>query len=195
MEKGKQSNIIFDVVVFLLGLFLVIYNWFSQDNFLNTFYILLGVYGIIKLTQFFLQKTKKDRENLYTAIVCFAVIIIYFIDFPNENMALTFSLLAWISLMSVVKLIKLDYLHDRSLPMFKVRVVGFLLFVLIGVVTNYTLLFRPVTQYEVIGFFFIINGMIYVFEGIIREYDFKLDEPEKTKKKKLKTKKVSSKKV
>lgn len=194
MGKGKQSNIIFDITIFLLGLFLVIYNWFTQDNFLETFYVLLGVYGIIKLSQYFLQNSKKDRENLYTAIACFAVILVFFVKFPNQNMTLTFSLLAWISIMSIIKLINLDYLHDRSMAMFKVRVVGFLLFVLVGVVTNYTLLFRPVTQYEVIGFFFIINGMIYIGEGVIREYDFQLDDS-KAKKNNPKSKKVSSKKA
>ncbi len=192
MERGKHTNIAFDVALFLLGVILIIYCWIFDSNFLTAYYVLMGIYGVIKLSQFIIQKSKKDRENLYTSIACLITILIQLYKFPNDKMLLTFSLLAWISMMSIIKLIKLDYLHDRSLPMFKVRVVGFLLFVLLGIITNYTLLFKANSNYEIISYFLIMNGMIYISEGLIREYDFKLSEPKKNKKpsKKIRNKKA-----
>ena len=170
-EKMKKGNIlIFNTLTLLIGIVIVIISWSPAINYLNVFNILLGVYGFIKFLQYLNQEDKHDYENLLTMLVCFVTPLIQLIGLSKESMLTPFTFLTWISLMAIVKLIKLDYLHDRSDESFKIKVVGFLLFVVLGFMTNYTLLFVFESKATIIGFFFIINGIISLGENLFSDF-------------------------
>ena len=70
--------------------------------------------------------------------------------------------------MAVIKLIKLDYYHDRENGMFYVNLVTFSLFLLIGILTSVNLYFSETVQVLMLGFFFVINGLLNLAEDAIR---------------------------
>lgn len=168
MKQKLTVNKIFNYIIIILGMVYIIYPWFGSAKPISLFYFFLGTYSGLKFVEYLFQKEKTDRENLYTTITSILIPLLNFIDFPNDSMLLPLSILTWVCLMSIVKLIKLDYLHDRRLPMFKVKVVTFIIFIIVGVMTSYSLYFEPKVQTIIIGFFIVINGIIDFSQNMIK---------------------------
>ena len=70
--------------------------------------------------------------------------------------------------MSVIKLIKLDYYHDRKNGMFYVNLVSFSLFLLLGLLTSINLYFTATVETLMLAFFFVCNGLLSLSENGIR---------------------------
>ena len=83
-------------------------------------------------------------------------------------MVLSLTLISWVGIMSIIKLIKLDYYHDRENGMFYVNLVTFSLFLLLGILTSVNLYFNATVQTLMLGFFFVVNGLLDLAEDAIR---------------------------
>ena len=66
--------------------------------------------------------------------------------------------------MSIVKLIKLDYYHDRDDGMFYVNLMTFSLFILLGLLTSINLYYDQSVQLLLLAFFFVVNGILSLAE-------------------------------
>jgi uncharacterized membrane protein HdeD (DUF308 family) len=62
----------------------------------------------------------------------------------------------------------LDYYHDRENGMFYVNLITFSLFLLLGLLTSINLYFSQTVQILMLGFFFVINGLLNLAEDGIR---------------------------
>ena len=78
------------------------------------------------------------------------------------------SLMAWITLMSVAKLTKVDYYHDKKDRMWKYRLLNLILFILTGIATAISLTYASSVQTIIIGFFMIIHAILELFDPIIK---------------------------
>jgi uncharacterized membrane protein HdeD (DUF308 family) len=76
--------------------------------------------------------------------------------------------MSWIGIMTIIKLIKLDYYHDRNNGMVYVNLVTFSLFLLLGILTSVNLYFNQTVQTLMLGFFFTVNGLLQLSEDAIR---------------------------
>jgi hypothetical protein len=85
-------------------------------------------------------------------------------------MLLPLSILTWVSLLAVVKLIKIDYLHDRGLEFYKVKLYGSIFFIILGILTSYSLHFIKTGQTIIIGFFIIVMGLLDLFKDHVEVY-------------------------
>lgn len=70
--------------------------------------------------------------------------------------------------MSIIKLIKVDYYHDRNNKMFYINMTSLILFLIIGVLTGINLFFDNTVQVLILGYFFIANGLLNLAEDAIR---------------------------
>jgi len=171
MKKNIKLETLVNIVIIIAGLVLIIFPWLGSAKPINIFYFILGMLAGLRAIEYMFQKDKSDKENINIAIVSFLVPFLSFIKFPNPEMVMPLSLLTWIGLMSIVKLIKLDYLHDRKLPLFKVKLYGFIMFIILGVLTTYSLHFDDKVQIIILGFFVIIIGLMDLFKDHM-EYFF-----------------------
>ena len=78
------------------------------------------------------------------------------------------TLASWVAVMSIIKLIKLDYYHDRENGMLYVNLITFSLFILLGLLTSINLYFNETVQYIMLAFFFVVNGLLMLAENGIR---------------------------
>ena len=132
-------------------------------------YLTFIVYSLIKLLEYFLTKPKDDNEELYTAIVCAIASLsgFKFIDY-NTQMVLSLTLAVWVGAMAIIKLIKIDYLHDRNNKLMYINLGTFFLFLLLGLLTSINLYFSETVQFLMLGFFFITVGLLDLAEDLIR---------------------------
>ncbi len=168
MKQKITTGKLFSFILVLIGISYLIYPWFGNERPINLFYFFLGIYSSLKFIEYLFQKEKSDKENLYATIASVLIPLLRLIKLPKDGMLLPLSILTWVAFMSIVKLIKLDYLHDRGLPMFRFKLVGFIIFIVLGIITSYSLYFEPKVQIIIMGFFITILGVIDLSQNTIK---------------------------
>lgn len=172
MKEDKFKNVVnlgVSVILILLGVFLLLFPWFGEASPSKLLYLLFSIYGGVKVIEFILTRTDGDREDLYTGIACVlaAVSGFKFADYTT-SLVLSLTLVSWVAIMSIIKLIKLDYYHDRGDRMFIVNLITFSLFLLLGLLTSANLYFEVTIQTLMLGFFFVVNGILNFAEDGVR---------------------------
>lgn len=169
-RKKNIINLVASSTLLLFGILLLIFPWFGVNNPVFVLYIAFAVNSLVKLIEYFLTKNGSDYENLYSAIACAVAALsgFRFASYENTPLVLSLTLVSWVFIMSIIKLIKLDYYHDRENGMVYVNLVTFSLFILIGLLTSVNLYFSNTVQTLMLGFFFLINGILSLTENAIR---------------------------
>lgn len=188
MKSQKVKNILnigVSVILILMGVFLLVYPIFGRTAPNRLLYILFIIYGGIKAIEYILTRNEKDYEDLYTSIACLlaAASGLKFVSY-TAPLVLSITLFSWVGIMSIIKLIKLDYYHDREDLMFHVNLITFSLFILLGLLTCINLYYEITVQTLILGFFFVVNGLLNLAEDGIRILITSLE----NKKRKRKTK-------
>ena len=70
--------------------------------------------------------------------------------------------------MAIIKLIKIDYLHDRNDKMMYINLGTVFLFLFLGLLSSINLYFSETVQFLMLGFFFICVGLLDLTEDLIR---------------------------
>ena len=169
IKLRDKTNLIVSGVLVLLGILMlgVSFLKFLEPN--SILYVTFSIYSLIKIIEVIICGKIGDNEDIYTAIACALAAIsgFEFMDY-NTPMVLGITLAVWVGIMSIIKLIKLDYYHDRENGMFYVNLITFSLFILIGLLTSINLYFSETVQILMLGFFFVINGLLNLAEDAIR---------------------------
>ena len=165
-----KVNIIISGLLTLMGILMLIVPFlgFMAPNAL--LYVVFSIYALIKIIELIITKPKNgDYEDIFTAIACVlaAVSGFKYINY-DSSMVLSITLASWVGIMSIIKLIKLDYYHDRENGMLYVNLVTFSMFLLLGLLTSINLYFNETVQILMLGFFFVINGLLNLAEDSIR---------------------------
>jgi uncharacterized membrane protein HdeD (DUF308 family) len=158
----NHINLISSSILIVLGILLIIFPWFYEEQPAKLLYVLFAIYGGNKIIEYILTRNGTDHENLYTAIACILASVsgFKFGGYTNQPMVLSITLMSWVGIMSIIKLIKLDYYHDRENGMFYVNLITFSLFLLLGLLTSINLYFSETVQTLMMGFFFTVNGIL-----------------------------------
>lgn len=169
MKKKQKVDMIIAIFLILIGVVLLTLPLLGINDikWLNTG--IFSMYTILNSIQFLLTKESKDYEGLHSAIGSLIVLIANMIINPSGNpKTLAMLLMAWIIFMSLAKLKKMDYYHDRHDRMWKIKAFNLSLFILSGVLACINLSYSSSVQVLVIGFFMLIHGILELFEPVIK---------------------------
>lgn len=168
-SKKNKVNLICSAILLLVGLAMFILPWVKILDPVKILYVVFSIYALVKLVEYFLTRNGSDLENLYTAIASALAAIsgFRFINY-EPTMVLSMTLASWVAVMAIIKLIKLDYYHDRENGMLYVNLITFSLFILLGLLTSVNLYFNETVQYIMLAFFFVVNGLLMLAENGIR---------------------------
>lgn len=167
--KKNKINLICSAILLLVGLAMFILPWIKILDPVKILYVVFSIYALVKLVEYFLTRNGSDLENLYTAIASALAAIsgFRFINY-EPTIVLSMTLASWVAVMAIIKLIKLDYYHDRENGMIYVNLITFSLFILLGLLTSINLYFNETVQYIMLAFFFVVNGLLMLAENGIR---------------------------
>ena len=169
MKYKQKVDLIIALILLLIGIVLILLPIYVVPNMSIIIRILFASYAIINLVQYILTRKSKDYEGLHTCIVSIICLIATFIfDVTATAKTLAMTLMLWTTLMSLVKLKKVDYYHDRKDRMWKLALFTLILFVLCGIATSISLTYASSVQTIVIGYYMIINAIIELFEPIVK---------------------------
>ena len=101
-----------------------------------------------------------------TGIIILVLIISLNLDIANVPWYLALCLLIWIILLSLIKLKKSDYYNDRKNKVWIFKIITLILFILSGLLTTMNLYYENDIQVLILGYFFLIHGMLELFDPI-----------------------------
>lgn len=168
MSKRMVTDFIIALLLFMVGIALLVLPIFHIDA---IDWILFGVligYAILKLIQFVITIEEKNYEELYTTVLSMLVGVLG-MKFQLFHVPLKFAmtLLFWVTGMSLIKLREADFYHDRKSFMWKFSFIELALFIFVSIVTSINLYHSPQIQMIVLGFFFLIYGMLEMENPIV----------------------------
>ena len=168
MKTKQKIDTVINSFLVILGLLIIVIAALKYSNVKVIFLTVMFSYALLNLLQFLLTKSSKDYEGLYTCIASLAVgLIDLYFPFESENV-LAISLMAWVTMMSVIKFIKTDYYNDRKDKMWKLRIVLLVLFMIIGIVTSISLNYSDNVRVMILGYFFLIHGILELIDPITK---------------------------
>ena len=167
MKRKQIVDLITAVTLIIVGSILLI---FPLLKIVNVKYIFMGVlsfYGVMNLIQYLLTTKSKDYEGLFTMIASIITLVILgLVSIEKNPLNLALTLFVWITLMSLIKLKKCDYYHDRHKKIYILRIITLILFVLTGLLCTINLYYEPQVQVLVLGFFYFIHGILELVDPI-----------------------------
>lgn len=167
MTKKIIVDFIVATALIILGSIILTFPLFKL---VNVKYIFMGVlifYGFMNLLQFLLTTKSKDYEGLFTMIASvITIILLGALDVENSPLNLALILFVWISMMSLIKLKKIDYYHDRQRKIWLLRMITLILFILSGLLSVINLYYEAEVQILVLGFFYFIHGILELVDPV-----------------------------
>lgn len=169
MKKQDFINSIgCSIVIIFLGALMICAPLLEVTNITFLYRLFFGVYGVIQLGQFLILYRKKDYTNFFAFAVSFGLLIASFIwNLVESPKSLAFSLLVWIAVISLVKLKKADYYHDRKSRVWCMEVCYLCIFLLSGLLTCLNFAYQVDTQILLLGFFVFISGILETSEAFL----------------------------
>ncbi len=166
--KKNQIRLFGGVLIILLGVFFLIYPELGVLNLKIVLAVSLGLIAIIKAIEYFLTREKKDYEFILYSLASLLASISFIVFYKEKSpLSLSLCLMGWIAIISIIKLIKIDYYMDRKNNMWYVRMVSFTLFILVGILTSINLYYTQMIQTLIIGYFFIVCGILEISDPAI----------------------------
>ncbi len=162
INKKEVYSFTSSLLIIIVGVILLCFG----NKEVDTTVLYAGImffYAILKLTEYFLTKEKGDYENLFIAfasIITSSIIFTLLARDIKTPMLVPVSLISWVAMLAILKLIKVDFLMDRKNKMWYVELIILILFVIIGILTSINLYHINEIQNMVLGFFFLLLGIL-----------------------------------
>lgn len=167
MSKKQIVDLVTAIILIIVGSALLIVPILEIMNVKVIFMVVLGIYGLMNLIQFILTRKDQDYEGLFTMIASLIVLImVAYLNVSKVPWYLALALFTWIILMALIKLKKADYYNDRKNKVWILKVITLILFVLAGLLTTINLYYSNDIQILVLGFFFLVHGMLELFDPL-----------------------------
>ena len=161
MKRKQVIDLVVAIILIIMGSLLLIFPLLKITYVKYIFMGTLAVCGILNLIQFILTSESKDIEGLLTMIASIiSLIILGLLEVDSNPLNMAIVLFVWVTLMSVVKLKKCDYYHDRHKKIWVLKMITLLVFILSGLLSVINLYYDHEVQILVLGFFFFIHGLL-----------------------------------
>lgn len=168
MNKKQIVDLIISVFLIICGTVILLFPLFHFVKVKNIFLGVLAIYAILNIIKFVLTRTSKDYEGLLTSLASLIVLVIAIkLNISEVPWYLALCLLIWIILLSLIKLKKGDYYNDRKNKMWIFEVISLVLFILSGLLTTMNLYYENDIQVLMLGYFFLIHGILELFDPLI----------------------------
>lgn len=168
MKKKQQVDLIVGLLLTLYAVIVILLPLFHVSDIRLILLTTFLYYTIINVVRFIVLRKTKDFEGLHYAISSIGMLIATLLVKEGSPYKVSLLLFAWIALNSLAKLKKADYYHDRKDRMWKFGLLDLGLFLLTGVLASINLAYPGEVQILVVGFFLFTNGILEIFDPIIK---------------------------
>ena len=161
-------NIYVSGVLLLLGLCFLLFPLFQITDITLVFRLFLAVFAIVSVIMFVSQYKNKEYSSF--SIFCISILLLigsFLFPLTVEPKNLALSLLVWILFVSLAKIKRADFFHDRKSKIWCLEISLFFLFFLNGVCTCVNFAFSEVTSVLCFGYFTFLYGVLEIQESLL----------------------------
>ena len=167
MKRKQVIDLVVSILLIVVGCVLLIFPLLKITYTKYIFMGVLSIYGVVNLIQFILTNKSKDYEGLFTMIASIITLIILgLLDVDSNPYNMAIVLFVWVTLMSVIKLKKCDYYHDRHKKIWVLKMINLLIFIITGLLSVINLYYDHIVQVLILGYFFFIHGLLELTDPI-----------------------------
>ena len=167
MERRTLVEFITGWILVFIGGLITLLPLISAISIKTVFILVISLYGVIHLVKNFLILNSKEYSGFSTSLSSlFVLILMLFLDI-SEPWNLALILFIWIILMSLTKLKESDYYHDHHNKLWLLNLVNLIIFIVTGILTTINLYYTEDIQILVLGFFFLINGILDLMDPLV----------------------------
>ena len=168
MDKRTLVEFITAWVLIICGCAVTILPIFNIINVKAVFILIISLYGVIHLIKNFFILNSKDYSGFSIALSSIiSLILMMFFDINDSPWNLALILFVWVILVALTKLKESDYYHDRKNKLWELNIVNLIIFILTGVLASINLYYTGDIQILVLGFFFLINGILELMDPLV----------------------------
>ena len=168
MKKKQKVDLYVALILTLYAILVLILPIFNLVNIKIIVITTFSVYALVNFVRFLKLKSTKDYEGLHYTITSLVMLIVFLIIKTPSPRNLALVLFGWIALNSLAKLKKADYYNDRRDRMYKYGLLDLCIFLITGIIACINLAYPAEVQVLIIGFFLLVNGILEVFDPIIK---------------------------
>lgn len=166
MKRKEIVDFITAGILVVVGALVLIMPLIKLTNVKYILMFILGFTGVMNLVKFLLTNKSRDYEGMFTAIASIVDLLILGLIDTSSPLNLALVIFVWVIMMSLIKLKKCDYYHDREKKIWLLRIITLIIFVISGLLCVINLYYEPSVQVLIIGFFFLINGILELIDPI-----------------------------
>jgi len=168
-KKNFYVGIACSIAIFIMGvLYLTIPSYYGLSamyniNANNLFVSGLLMFACVNLVKYIVVGKNPTTERVYMTVASAgsgALDIILSGFFENQHMVLAISIMVFVLAITTVKLFTIDYYHDRGDAFFYIETMLLSLFLIVGIVISVNLFNDSTIQTIMLGFLFIIIGIL-----------------------------------
>lgn len=168
MKEKQKVDFIYSLILILVGVVLLVLPLIKVPSIKLIMVLVMTVYTVANVIRFILTKKEKDYESIFTAVTSVIMIILTLTINMAKPLSLALIILFWVIFQSLIKLKKSDYYDDNKDKMWKLRILILVLFMLTGFLTSINLYYEKEVQIIIIGYFFMINGMLEITDPVVK---------------------------
>jgi len=168
MKSKQKVDLSVGLLLTAFALIILILPLFGVNQIKPVIITTFAFYAIINVIRFMILFGTKDYEGLHYTLssLCMLFTFLAIRNASPRNLALV--LFGWVALNSLAKLKKADYYNDRRDRMYKFGILDLVIFLLAGILCCVNLSYPGDVQILVVGFFLLVNGILEVFDPIIK---------------------------
>ena len=161
-------NIYGSGVILLFGCCFLLFPLFHITNIALVFRLFLAMFTIISLTGFVAQYKNKEYSSFLIFLISIILLILSFlVSLTEQPKILALSLLVWILFVSLAKVKRADFFHDRKSKIWCLEISLLFLFFLNGIFTCINFAFSETTTVLNFGYFTFLYGVLEIQEYLL----------------------------
>ena len=168
MKKFEKYfvEIVLAIVLILDGAINLLLPFIGYGNIRVILGFTFGIIALVNLIGFIKKPKDKDYEHLFSCIASIVICVLsLFLPRRPSNLALV--LLLYVMIMSLIRLKKADFYHDRKNKIWRINIITLGLFILTGILTSLNLYYQSEVQVLMFGYFFLMNGILELIDPLV----------------------------
>ena len=169
-DETKTKNIVLfitGIVTLMLGLSFFFNDFITFLDGTEIFYVVMLLYFGCEFANYLLTRKKTGMHHLYISLACIIASVsgLKYINDPS-NMVIGITLIGWLVIMLVIKLIKIEELRNEYNYSVFINIFSMSLFILLGFLVVTNILKGISNECFILGFFFTANAILNLMEII-----------------------------
>lgn len=141
MKKTYVVQLIIDAVVVLMGICLFLFPNVASLSPTMIFSLMMVIYAGLELCEYIFDHSRREPLFIFIA-AALSAFASYFLHSYDAHYVISLTLVVWIIIFAIVKIITLEEIHAKKSNLFIIKLVSTSMLVILGILVSISIYFR-----------------------------------------------------